>query len=202
MINVGVNIDTTNVIKRLRIISNQVNDKLAKGINDAAFGLRSEWLKGIDQKIDHPSKFTRRVFVKKAAPDNLVGEVYLPPTQAEYLSPMITGGDRKPGGVASLRDDLLIPYNGPILDMAGNFTGGPRKWLATIEQKNEDIFVGSPSAKTPRKAVYERLSTGRLRLVAFFSKQVEYKKTLDLEGMTEDYQPTVDSIFSKILKEI
>lgn len=192
-------IDTDKLKKDIRVLVGLLNKEIASGINDSAFQLRKIWLDLIDEKIDSPTKFTKRVFVKKATPENLEGVVFIPPLQSEYLRYMVDGETRKVGDVATLKRSILIPI-GNKLDRFGNFKFGPKRWIATLEEKVKGAYVADTSKGG--KAVFQNKRGGKSKLLAVFKTLVPYKQTLPLEQAAEDFAPVAEKIIEKKLQSI
>lgn len=177
MANVNVQINTNEILRQLRGIETIVNKAIVRGLNDAAFGLRQFWLADINTFVDNPTAFTRKVFVNKARPGNLTATTFFPRVQSEYLQKITEGGVRRAGDYATLDRTVLLPVKAR-LNKFGNLSLGPRRWLATIEERTKGggAFVGSPSGKGGRQAVYQRMRNGKLKLLAVFSKTVDYDR--------------------------
>lgn len=197
---IEVDINVTQIIRELRGIEVNVNKGLSRGLNDAAFGLRRFWIADIKTFLDNPVAFTKKVFVKKSTPSNLVALTFLPPIQAQYLQNVVEGGVREVGDYASLSSSLLVPVNARVT-AAGNFPQGPVRWLARLEERLRGAFVGAPG-DSGRSAVYQRLRSGRLKLLAVFRQTVEYEKTLPLEATTATYVDQADREIQKNLDKL
>lgn len=198
---VTVNVNVSDIKKNLAAIDQDISKAIVDGLNDAAFGLQKIWLDLISSKIDNPTSFTKRVFVKKSTPENFTALTFIPPIQSEYLWFMIEGEDRKPGDIASLNKSLLIPVNSK-LNKYGNFSYGPRRWLGTVDESIKGSFVGKPRGPNSRTAVYQRLKTGRLKLLAIFVDHVKYKTTLPIDKTTEDFASKADQLMQERLRNV
>lgn len=198
---VEVSINIPKLKSSIALLDKDLRKAISSGLNDAAFGLRKVWLDLIEEKIDRPTPFTKKVFVNKAKPDNLQSETFIPPIQSEYLRHMIEGEDRKVGDIGSLPKTLLLPTNNVKLDKYGNFKQGPRRFFSTL---GKNAFIGKPSEDSnARTAVYEyNKRDGRLKLLAVFQRMTSYKKTLPIEEAAEDYAKQADEILNKKLKEV
>jgi len=198
---IEIDINADEIIRELRGIGELTNKALSAGINNAAFGLRKFWIADMNVFLHRPSFFTKKVFVRKSKPDNLIAITLLPKLQAEYLSKVIDGGIRRPGDYATLNGQILSPVNAR-LNKLGNFPRSPKRWLATVEEKIKGSFVGSPGGPDSdnRKAVYKRLKNNKLKLLAIFVQTVEYDKQLPLEKTTETYAPAADQAIQKQLE--
>lgn len=199
--NTSIKVNINDVIKQLKGIEKEVHIGVSRGLNDAAFGLRGMWLDDINTLVDDPTAFTKKVFVKKARPDNLVSKTFIPPLQSEYLNKITEGGVRRPGDYATLSNSVLSPVKAR-LNKAGNFATGPKRWLATLNTriKGGGAFVGSPTGASGQGAVYQRLKKGKLKLLAVFADSVEYEQRLDLERTTETFISEADRIIEKNIK--
>lgn len=199
---ITVDINVADILRQLRGIEGQANLAISGGLNDSAFGLRRFWQADINTFVDRPTNFTRKVFVKKSSPSNLIALTFLPRIQAEYLTPLVEGGLRRPGDYGTLSDDILVPVNAR-LNKFGNFPLGPKRWLGRLEERIRGGFVGSPQGGDEgRGAVYQRLARGRLKLLAVFRQTVDYDKTLPLEETTETFAPEADKLMQQNLDRV
>lgn len=197
-----VDINADDIIRQLRAIGDTANKALSRGLNDSAFGLRQFWISDINTFIHNATAFTRKVFVKKSDPNNLIALTFLPSIQSEYLNKVIEGGVRRPGDYATLNGEILVPV-GARLNKAGNFPLGPKRWLASLEERIKGAFVGVPGDEEGKQgAVYQRLRNGRLKLLAVFEQAIEYDDQLPLEKTTETYASQAEREMQKNLDRL
>lgn len=201
----NVKIDAQAAIERLRKISDVAEKTFVSVLNDAAFDLRKTWGDLITSKIDKPTPFSKQAFVEKATVDNLEAVVYIPPIQSDYLSLLVEGGKRTPGGYATFSDEILAPV-GQKLNKYGNFpAGGPKRYLGAVADGSlgKDYFIGTPNEfdnrVSDRRAVYKIQKDGRLKLMAVFVQMQQYKKQLPLYESAEEFS---EKFFEKVSSRI
>lgn len=198
-----VRIDATDVIKELSRISDNAEKIIYKGINDAAFELRSMWLKMLGADIANPVSFTKKVFVDKATEALPEATVFIPPIQSEYLNLIVEGGVRKGGDYATVgSDEILAPVN-VRLNKSGNIPEGPKRYLGKVAAGLvKNTFIGTPSgddASDEQRAVYQRNKKGKMKLLAVFIQTEQYKKTLPLYDAAEKFSDVVvDKISARV----
>lgn len=192
---VDVDINVNDIMRQLQGLSALAHKGITRSMNDAAFDLRKQWMKDIEDDVDNPTTFTKRVVVRKAKDAYGEALTFFPDIQAEYLQRMVEGGKRVPGDYATLNKTILIPVKAK-LNKFGNFRRGPRQWLATVEERIKGGFVGSPGGGKEGKAVYQPTRSG-LKLLAIFTKQSNYSKRLDLERSADQAVRSFDSIVQK-----
>ena len=207
---VEVTINITQIQRSLRGLNTNLNKAIVQALNDAAFELRKLWRADIRTFVDQPTSFTvgrQNVLVRKAKPNNLISQTFIAPLQARYLQDIVEGGVREIGDLAVTSLGSVVPDKAK-LNRFGNFPGGPKRWLAGIEENDDydgEGFVGTPGFSGegigPRPAVYERLSGGALRLLAVFEKTVQYDITIPLEKTVELTVDTFDQIFDRVIKK-
>lgn len=202
MVSTELKIDVPKLKQALALINSKINRVLVDALNECANGLKKDWLGLIQDKVKNPTPFTKKIFVSPAKPDNLVSQTFIPDTQSEYLRLMIEGGERKPGDIATLSKSIIIPVPGTKVNKFGNFSQGPKRWLGQLERTYPKAFVGKPRGEESHTAVYNRMKNGRLKLLAIFESMVDYKPTLPIDKVAEDFQSKSNSIFEKKLKEI
>ena len=199
---ISVDIDVKRITRQLKLIGVDARKGLSGGLHDAAFQLRSLWIADINRFIDNPKPFTKKVFVKKSNPDNLISTTFLPPIQSEYLKNVIEGGLRRPGDIGTLSATILIPVNAR-LTKAGNFPRGSAvRWLATVEEKIKGAFVGSTGGEEGRTAVYQSFKSGKIKLLAVFERTIQYDRQLPLEKTTEQFAGRADDILQRSLDRV
>ena len=153
-------------------------------INDAAFAVRDELGKSLDETFDKgASKFTQKAFrvSKKAKKTDLEALVETKDIQSEYIVPALTGGKRKTGDYAtSKRAGVMIPGVAAKTNKYGNM---PRGWLKKQTQRT-DTFLGEIELNGRKtlgvyrtKKLGKRSTKSRLQVLATFRDEVEYSKT-------------------------
>ena len=198
---IEININVDDIVRQLRGIKGLAEKGISRGLNDAAFGLRTFWIADLNTFLDKPTAFTKKVFVKKSTPDNLTALTFLPRIQSEYLNLAIEGGVRRVGDYATLDGAILTPVKARV-NTFGNFASGPKRWLATVQQRIKKSFIGSPDGSGDSNAVYQRLAKGRLKLLAVFRETIQYEKQLPLERTTETFVDDADRIMQKNLDRL
>jgi hypothetical protein len=191
---IEVYINTNDIIRQLRGLSDIARKGITRSMNDAAFSLRKEWISDIERDIDNPKAFTKKVFVRKAKNADAQALTFFPDLQARYLQHVLEGEDRQVGDYATLSGSILAPVSAR-LNKFGNFAKGPTRWLATVEDRLKGGFVGTPG-QDGRMAVYQEKRKG-LKLLAVFKKRTEYDKSLDLETSAAQALTSFDSIVQK-----
>ena len=204
----SITVDVKEVEKSLSRISDDVPKALTRGINDAAFALRKTWLQLIEQKVDNPVSFTKKVFVSKASPEKQEAIVYIPPIQSTYLHFLVEGGIRRGGDYGNVgKGELLSPVKGMKLNKWGNFPQSPKRYLGRVDDGHiKNTFIGSPSAKTDegknKRAVYQKMKDGKLKLLAVFINQQKYKPTLPLYEESEKFGATIQEKLSNEINKL
>ena len=203
--NISVSINTEQIMAALRGIEEDALKAVSGGLNDMAFGLRTNWIQDIEQNVNNPTSFSKKVFVNKSTPKNLTSSTYIPRLQSEYMGGIIEGGVRRVGDYASLKSNLLVPVKARI-NKFGNLPLGPKRWLGTLEDRIKGSFVGSPdggsSEKGGQAAVYQRLKRGKLKLLAIFKKTIDYDKALPLYETAEVFTTDADDIMQRNLERV
>ncbi len=189
---IDVDINADDIIRQLNGLGELARKGITRSMNDAAFSLRKDWIRDVEEDITDPVGFTKRIVVRKAA--NAEGEAltFFPDIQAEYLSKILEGVARRAGDYATLNKSILIPVKAK-LNKFGNFRRSPRAWLATVEERVKGAFVGGPGGG---KAVYQPTRSG-LKLLAVFVRQSNYKQSLDLETSAENAVGVFDQVIQK-----
>ena len=197
-----VRVDASDVIKQLSRISDNADKIIFKGINDAAFELRSMWLQMIGSDIADPVSFTKKVFVDKATEASPEATVYIPPIQSEYLNLIVEGGVRKGGDYATVGNDQILSPVNIRLNKYGNIPEGPKRYLGKVAAGLiKNTYIGTPSGEDGdgQRAVYQRNKKGKMKLLAVFIQTEPYKKTLPLYDAAEKFSGVVvDKISARI----
>lgn len=198
-----VSFDVRELKARFPVIASEIDKGTIRALNDAAFQLRQEWIDDVVANTDKPVAFTKRVFVRKADDGNFESRTFFPEQQSKYLSLLLEGGRRRPGDVGTLRRTILLPVNAR-LNSSGNFPQGPKRWIATVEERIKGAFViplqGRSTAGNARSGVFQRLKA-RLKLLAIFEESVDYPAQLPLDKSVAEMQDKFEKILLDRIEE-
>ena len=163
------------VIKGMGDIKKQIPFAASKAINNTARKLWSEFPEEIERQIVRPVQFTKRAMLyKKATKGNLTATVYAKDIQAEYLSRLEQGGERRPK-----RKAIPIPV-GQKRNVYGNM---PRRAIRGMMSNKAKYFSGVPKGRTP--GIYQRTGRGGrggLKLMVKWQDSARYGIKTDFYG--------------------
>lgn len=196
MVTTKIEVDSTQFQRNMVALAERVPTITAKALSRLAGGIRKRWLEQITTRIDRPAPFSKKVFTEDATPEKQEAVVFIPDIQSEYLRYMVRGEVRRGGELATTADGVLSITKNTVVDSAGGFPEGPRRWLGKIIGADDNLlgvdnaFVGRPKLKgggEGRKAVFERTEDGGLKLIGVFLQSQQYRKTLPLIEIAEAY---------------
>lgn len=197
----NVVVDVEDVINRLNHLAEDIPNQMVRALNDAAFQLRAKWRTAIATDIKQPTSFTTNkgnVLVDKGSDNSPEATIRVAEAQARYLNFIVRGLKRVGGDIATLGGQTLSPVKAR-LNQSGDLPSGPPRWLGTLEQKIKNTDVINVHG---RRAVYQTLKDGHLKLLAVFQQSIQYDVTLPLFDIADEFSGTFISTMNERINKL